>query len=77
MANSVCAHKRHGSSANAPDDPKKKRKEKEKLADEWTKNHQPLLIPCPFSLKTISFPRVDDEMLLNIGTYNYPMESRV
>jgi len=34
-----------------PDDPKKKRKEKEKekLADGWTKTHQPLLIPYPFS----------------------------
>jgi len=27
---------------------KEKEKEKEKLADGWTKNHQPLLIPCPF-----------------------------
>jgi hypothetical protein len=33
--------------------------------------------PLPLSLKTISFPRVDDEMLSNIGTENYPMESRV
>jgi hypothetical protein len=27
---------------------KGKEKEKEKLADGWTKNHQPLLIPRPF-----------------------------
>jgi hypothetical protein len=57
----------------------KKRQKKNWRMDGWTKNNQPLLIPYPFSslapshplplsLKTISFPRVDDEMLLNIGT---------